>query len=198
MQIKQIKTAELKPYQNNAKKHPKEQIDLLVRNIKRFGFTSPVLIDEEKNVIAGHGRLEALKEMGKETAPCVEMKGLTKKEIMALRLADNKIAEMGEWDIDLIDEELELLDADLLELTGFEKKEKIIEEKPEVDFSEELLEEHNYIVLYFNNSVDWLQAQSLLDLKTVSALDSKKGFLKMGVGRVMNGAKALNKIANEN
>lgn len=77
--------------------------------------------------------------------------------------------------------------------------EKILEgkkrsEKPEVEFTEELLEEHNFVVLYFDNQVDWLQAQSILKLKRVKALDSKEGFEKMGVGRVMKGIDAIERI----
>jgi len=59
------------------------------------------------------------------------------------------------------------------------------------------LEEHNYIVLYFTNEIDWLQAKTLFGLKTVKALDSKKGFEKMGIGRVLNGAEAIERIREE-
>ena len=60
----------------------------------------------------------------------------------------------------------------------------------------ELMESNNYVVLAFNNEVDWLQAQSIFDLKTVKALDSKPGFEKRGVGRVLNGAKTINMLKN--
>ena len=63
-----------------------------------------------------------------------------------------------------------------------------------LQFTEELLEEHNYIVLYFDNEVDWLQAKTLFGVKKVKALDSKKGFEKAGVGRVVNGAQALENL----
>jgi len=121
MKITLLKLSELKPYDKNAKTHPKKQIDLLAKNIERFGFTTPVLIDEDNNIIAGHGRLEALKQLKKEEAPCVRMEGLSKQEIKALRLADNKLAEMGEWDMALATPELKELDDDLLDLTGFDK-----------------------------------------------------------------------------
>lgn len=119
MEIKEIKIAELKPYKDNAKKHPKKQIDLLKANITKFGFTTPVLIDKNNSVIAGHGRLLAMKELGKESVPCVMMGDLTDEEVKALRLADNRIAEMGEWDMDLVIAELKGLEVPLLELTGF-------------------------------------------------------------------------------
>jgi DNA modification methylase len=121
MQIDIVKRSELKPYERNAKKHPQKQIDLLAENIQRFGFTTPVLIDKGNNVIAGHGRLLALEKLQKDDVPCVRMEHLTDEEVKALRLADNKIAELGEWDMDLALEELKGLDDDLLDLTGFEK-----------------------------------------------------------------------------
>jgi len=121
MKIEEIKIEEIKPYEKNAKTHPKKQIDLLVKNIQKFGFTTPCLIDEENNLIAGHGRLEAIKILKHKTVPCVRMEGLTEAEIKALRLADNKIAELGEWDMNLAIEELKGLSEDELDLTGFDK-----------------------------------------------------------------------------
>jgi DNA modification methylase len=121
MKIEEIKIADIKPYEKNAKTHPAKQIELLVKNIKKFGFTTPCLIDEANNLIAGHGRLEAVKKLGQETVPCVRMEGLTETEIKALRLADNKIAELGEWNMDLAIAELKELDDEELDLTGFDK-----------------------------------------------------------------------------
>jgi hypothetical protein len=120
MHIEHIELTALKPYEKNAKKHPPKQVDLLAENIQRFGFTTPVLVDKDNNVIAGHGRLLALKKLAHKEAPCVRMEHLTADEVKALRLADNKIAELGEWDMDLALEELKGLDDDLLDLTGFD------------------------------------------------------------------------------
>ena len=100
MLIETLKIDDLKPYEKNAKTHPKKQVDLLAENITRFGFTTPVLVDKDNNVIAGHGRLLALKQLSKTEVPCVRMEYLTPEEVKALRLADNRIAELGEWDMD--------------------------------------------------------------------------------------------------
>jgi hypothetical protein len=70
-------------------------------------------------------------------------------------------------------------------------------DKPEIRFTEELLEEHNFVVLYFDNEVDWINLQSMLDLKTVKALHSRKGFNSAGVGRVVRGPEAIAKIQAE-
>src|SRR3990167_5860938 len=133
MKIEHLKLDQLKPYEKNARQHPKAQVDLLAKNIERFGFTTPVLIDEDNEVIAGHGRLLAMKQLGKEEVPCVRMSGLSKKEISALRLADNRIASMGDDDMDLIISELKALeDEALVTLTGFEK-DLLIEANPQDD-----------------------------------------------------------------
>src|SRR3990167_3986949 len=121
MKIIELKISELKEYQKNARSHPQKQIDLLAKNIKKFGFTTPVLIDENNNIIAGHGRLYALKQLNEDKVPCVRIEGLTEKEVKALRLADNKLAELAEWNMNLVIEELKGLDDDLLNLTGFDK-----------------------------------------------------------------------------
>jgi len=71
MKIINIKIQDLKKYEKNAKKHPEKQIDILAKNIERFGFTTPILIDKNNEIIAGHGRLDALKKLKMETAPCV-------------------------------------------------------------------------------------------------------------------------------
>lgn len=121
MQIVNLKVSELKPYEKNHRTHPKKQIDLLAKNIERFGFTTPVLIDNNNEIIAGHGRLLALKQLGKDEVPCVRMENLSEEEVKALRLADNQIALMGDTDMKLVIEELKGLSSEMLDLTGFDK-----------------------------------------------------------------------------
>ena len=120
MKIEHIKIDDIKPYEKNARTHPKKQIELLAENIKRFGFTTPILVDKDNVLIAGHGRLEALKALGEAEVPSVRLENLTPKEVKALRLADNQLAQMSEWEMDLVIEELKDLDVDLQELTGFD------------------------------------------------------------------------------
>ena len=137
MKIIEKKINELKPYERNAKLHPPKQIELLKKNIEKFGFTTPLLISDNNEIIAGHGRLIAVKELKWEKVPCVLISGLTEKEIKSLRLADNKLNE-SEWNMDLAIEELKGLDDDLLDLTGWDKdlliefdtKDDVIPENP--------------------------------------------------------------------
>ncbi|MBR1710612.1 MAG: ParB N-terminal domain-containing protein [Clostridia bacterium] len=118
----QIRVVELIPYKRNAKQHSDEQILRLMESIKEFGFISPVLIDEKNRIIAGHGRIEAAKRLGITEVPCVYIEGLTEAQRKAYILADNRLTELGEWDMDLVSEELKLLDEEGfdVELTGFD------------------------------------------------------------------------------
>ena len=123
--VQEVSLSKLVLYEKNAKKHPQDQIDLLVRSIEEYGFINPCLIDKDFKVIAGHGRIEAAKQMGMDTVPCLFVEGLTEAQYKAYVLADNKLTEMGEWDMDLVLSELEdLQDMDFdISLTGFEMPE---------------------------------------------------------------------------
>ena len=108
----------IKPYEKNAKLHDKKQIALIAASIKRFGFDSPIILDKNNEVIAGHGRLEAAQLLGLTDVPVIRKEKLTADEVKAYRLADNKIAESG-WDMKLVMEELIDLGPEMIDLTGF-------------------------------------------------------------------------------
>ena len=119
MEIVKIKINDLKPYSKNAKKHPKKQIECIKQSIKQFGFNDPIGIWQDNIVIEGHGRLQALKELGYEEVECIRLDHLTDDERRAYTLAHNKVAE-SEWDFDLLNEEMdELFDFDMEDF-GFE------------------------------------------------------------------------------
>ena len=122
VELREVEIAALKPYERNAKQHGKEQVDKIARSIRELGFLSPCLIDQEYNVIAGHGRILAAKEAGWAAVPCVFIEGLTEEQRKAYILADNKLTEMGDWDMALVQEELAALaEADFdISLTGFD------------------------------------------------------------------------------
>ena len=111
MNITQIKTDDLKPYKLNAKLHPQTQIEGIAESIRRFGFTQPIVIDGSNEIIIGHGRLEAAKLAGLKEVPCLQLQTLSKNEVKALRLIDNRIAETG-WDYELLKFDLGEIDAD--------------------------------------------------------------------------------------
>ena len=122
VELREVEIAALKPYERNAKKHGREQVGKIGDSIRRLGFLSPCLIDQDMNVIAGHGRIMAAKEIGWETVPCVFIEGLTAEERKAYILADNRLTELGDWDMDMVQQELAALaDADFdISITGFD------------------------------------------------------------------------------
>ena len=204
LQFEYIDTKKLVPYIRNAKTHSETQIKKIMGSITEFGFIAPIIIDKDNNVLAGHGRLLAAERLGLEKVPCIKEDHLTETQRKAYILADNRIGEMAGWDDELLKVELEELlgngfDIDTI---GFNDDIlKTIDEdeeeqggiKGEVPFAEELLEEHNYIVLYFDNEVDWLQVKSLFELETVKN-PLNKGLEQKGVGRVLRGAETLEKL----
>lgn len=111
---------DLIPYEKNPRDN-RLAIDDVVRSIEEYGFTNPILVNEEKVILAGHTRREAAILAGMERVPYIVVDGLTEAQQRAYRLADNKLSELALWDEDLLKEELEdLLDADYdLSLTGF-------------------------------------------------------------------------------
>jgi DNA modification methylase len=112
---------EITPYEKNAKKHPKKQIEQVANSIKEFGMNQQIVVDKQGVIIVGHGRYEALKSLGMEVTPdMVKVVDLTEEQAKAYRLADNKLNE-SDWEMSLVIEELKGLTPDLLDLTGFDK-----------------------------------------------------------------------------
>ena len=110
---------DLKPYKKNAKKHNKEQVEQIANSIKEFGFTQPVIIDKNNEVVAGHGRILGAKKAGLKQVPTVCLDELTEEQIKAYRLVDNKLNE-SEWDTELLKQSLdEIIEMDM-EAFGFE------------------------------------------------------------------------------
>jgi DNA modification methylase len=133
---------QLKPDPDNARRHSKKQIRQIAESIKVFGFNVPILIDRDGNVIAGHGRLLACRELGITEAPTLCLDHLTPAQARAFMIADNRLAEIATWDDRLLAQQLKdlsLLGLDFsLELTGFEMGEidlriASLEDLPECD-----------------------------------------------------------------
>lgn len=197
---------ELKPYKKNAKKHPKEQVERIANSIKEFGFFEhrAVAIDSEDNVIEGHGRILAAKKAGLTQVPTICLDDMTEEQIKAWRLIENKTAESS-YDEAMISKEIEeLLQSDIdMEAFGFSVdilEDETIEVEPDVPFTEILNEENNYIVLKFNNKIDWLNAMGMFGIEKAKAYPTrkegnKKSFgMRAGVGRVLDGQKVLEKV----
>lgn len=111
----------LVPYARNARTHSDEQVAQIAASIREWGWTTPILIDESDNVIAGHGRLLAARQLGMDTVPCVVASGWTEAQRKAYVLADNKLALNAGWDNEFLKLELQgLAEFDFdMSLTGF-------------------------------------------------------------------------------
>lgn len=118
---KELFVRDLISYSANSRTHSDDQVQQIVDSIKEFGFTNPLLIDDNNMIIAGHGRLEAALKLGLDTVPCVVLDGLTADQKRAYVIADNKLALNADWDICILQDEFEKLkDVDFnIELTGF-------------------------------------------------------------------------------
>ena len=99
----------LQPYENNPRLHSEAQLDRLVRSIKEFGFTNPILIDRDRNVIAGHGRLMAANLMKLRLVPTITIDHLSADQQRAYVIADNQLALNSSWDDDVLQSELAAL-----------------------------------------------------------------------------------------
>ena len=194
--IENLPTADLIPYAMNSRTHSADQVGQIAASIKEFGFTNPVLIDADNGIIAGHGRLLAAQKLKLKEVPCIRLGHLTEAQKRAYVIADNKLALNAGWDEDALKAELERLQEEDFDigLTGFSNKEieKMMEEveeeeDPEVEFSEDLMLAHNYVVLYFDNDLDWQVAVDKFKLKNVKSCDPAEKCQKVGVGRVVNG-----------
>lgn len=122
--LESMAVADLRPHDRNPRTHSKKQIEQIAESIRRFGFTNPVLVDRDGQVIAGHGRIEAAKLLGMATVPVLRLEHMTEAEKRAYIIADNRLAELAGWDNDLLALELAAvaeLDSEFdLALTGFD------------------------------------------------------------------------------
>ena len=112
MQIVEKKISELKEYENNPRNND-DAVEAVAESIRQFGFKVPIVIDGNGVIIAGHTRRKAAVKLGLDTVPCIIADDLTPEQIQAFRLADNKTAELAEWDF-------EALEKELAELTAFD------------------------------------------------------------------------------
>ena len=129
MKIIDKKVQDLKPYKNNPRKND-EAVDYVANSIKEFGFKVPIVIDTRNEVVAGHTRLKAAKQLGLLEVPCIIADDLTEDQIRAFRLADNKTTEMSTWDMSMLDIELDEIQMDMSRF-GFEFPEEEL-----IDFKE--------------------------------------------------------------
>lgn len=137
MNVKNINIKDIRPYENNAKKHDKTQINNVAESIKQYGFVQPIVIDKDGVIVIGHCRALAAKKLGLKEVPCVCVEDLTEEQVKALRIVDNKSNE-SEWDFDILPDELAEIDLSNFSfdfgIEDEEEEDEIVEdEAPEVD-----------------------------------------------------------------
>lgn len=121
----QAAVADLKPHPRNARRHPARQLRHLQKNIERFGFVVPIVIDRQDRIVCGHARVEAARRLGMARVPAIRLADLSEAQLHAFMIADNRLAELARWDEPLLAESLKFLkEQELdLELVGFELEE---------------------------------------------------------------------------
>lgn len=112
MEIESIKIEDLKPYENNPR-HNDEAVEGVKESIKQFGFKIPIVIDKNNVIVCGHTRYKASVALGLQEIPCIRADDLTDDQIRAFRIADNKVSEVAEWDLDKLQIELEDISLDM-------------------------------------------------------------------------------------
>lgn len=118
-EISMIPIDDLIPYERNPRQHPESQIEELKNSIRQWGWTMPVLVDENQTVLAGHGRLFAAKELGISDIPCIKASGWSEEQKKAYVIADNQIANNSNWDTSLLIKELRLVNESGFDMSQF-------------------------------------------------------------------------------
>lgn len=121
LQIEWVPLDTIEGYEHNPRLHPQNQIDRIIQSIQEFGFNIPISIDDKLQIIAGHGRYEAARQMELAEVPVIRLDHLSEAQARAFRIADNRLNELGGWDEALLVQELQAVTADDydIELTGY-------------------------------------------------------------------------------
>ena len=200
----QVKISKVKGNPSNPRIIKNDKFKKLVKSIKEFPEMlklRPIVVDDDFMVLGGNMRLKASKEAGLTEVWIDIAEGLTEEQKKEFIVKDN--VGFGEWEWDILANEWDsskltewgldvwLNEDDIKELKNPDNKES---ENP---FATELDRESNYIVLKFETDIDWLQAKTLFGLQTETARRSNGKAWSSGIGRVLNGIEAINKIKNE-
>lgn len=211
MNLQKILIRDLISDRENARKHSTKNLKAIKKSLKKFGQQKPVVISKENIVRAGNGTLQAACELGWDHLWCV-ISDLPLAELSAYAIADNRTGELAEWDHPVLLNQLEKLKEGSwgsLEDLGFDEDDlidlKFKEEEPptkkniegEVKFSEYIGEANNYVVLTFNNEIDWLNALTHFGLETKYARRANGKEWSAGIGRVLSGAEYLEKVGKD-
>jgi hypothetical protein len=205
LEVRTLRLSEIKGWAKNPRRIGADARAGLRASLEEFGCVQPIVVNRIRGrweIVGGHQRHRELLEIGAVAAPCVVVR-LPEKKAQALALALNNRAIEGEF-TEGVAEVLKGLKLELPELAGALRLDGI--ELPclegpaeggagEIPVTPELLEEHNYVVLYFANALDWHVAQEVFALKTVKTPDSRPGYMRKGIGRVIAGGPVVRRLA---
>ena len=199
MKPNKIKISKIKSNPNNPRLIKDYKFRKLVKSIKEFPEMlklRTIVVDENNIILGGNMRYKACIEAGLKEIYVIQADDLSEDQKKEFIIKDN--SSFGEWDWDVIANEWDIKDlndwgVDMPILN--EKLQVIGNESPEIEVTEEILEEHNYIVFTFDNKLDWQVAKEILDIKTVAKDGYTDTYMQKGVGRVKKG-KDLLKLIN--
>lgn len=157
MEIINKKINDLIPYEHNPRKND-DAVKYVAQSIKQFGFKVPIIIDKDNVIVAGHTRLKAAKKLKLKEVPCIIADDLTDEQIKAFRLADNKVSEFAEWDMDELGGEL----ADILGINMEELGFEIDKETERIDLSDSLTEKFEIIIIKCKDEMSMQEAYEKL------------------------------------
>ena len=197
----------IKLFEGNPKRISREDLERLIGIITELHFVVPFHVwkkSETENILLdGHQRIAAIEEMGLRGFKMPKEYPVTYIEADNLKQAKKTLGAISsqygayekkmlkEFFADVEVQNIRLVDAEIKIIT---EEIKLDVEEPEIEFTHELLEEHNYLVLTFDNKMDWMAACEKLGIKSVQALDSKAGYKRIGTGRVLKGGQVLAKL----
>ena len=199
-----VPLADLRPWETNYRHHPAEQLDRIRESLRRNGQRKAVVVQASTmRIVAGHGVAEAMRLEGYTEARC-DVWDCSDEQAAAYLVDDNELSRHAvDDDAALAALLLGLQDTQYAPVSFNEAEIEALlaeigeeSEKPEIEFAEELLERHDYIVLKFDNEVDWLQAQTVFGVKT-QAYTRGTHKAQHGIGRVIDGPTALNRILGD-
>ena len=202
--IEYVETDSLREYANNAKEHPAKQIEQIKKSIKEFGFNDPIAVWHDNEIIEGHGRYMAAKQLRMKTVPIIRLDDLDDEQRKAYILVHNKLTMNTGFDLEILEEELDrITNYDMSEF-GFDLGAIEIDDidseflNPEEPIARELGEANNYVVLEFMTETEWEEAQTILGLERVQTGDANKNIRRHGIGRVISGAEVLERLKHAN
>lgn len=194
LKIEYVPIDEIKPYENNAKKHTPEQVEQIKQSIIDFGMIDPIAVWQDGIIIEGHGRLMALQELGIREVPIIRLDHLTDEQRRAYGLIHNKLTMSTGFDLDLLEEELQNINQYDMGEFGFAIVIDDIDttvEQPEEEIAQELGEANNFVVLEFKTEEEWERAKRIFGLKRSHTGDKNPKIRRHGIGRVIDGLKWL-------